>query len=130
MATHVRVIAAIFLVVGVFGLVTAILSTILFGVLATAAGMSGDTDAPIGGALLGLAGAALSLALLTFAVPAILCSWGLFTFRGWARILAIVLAVIAVIQFPLGTLFGVYALFILFQKDTEALFATPGAAGR
>jgi hypothetical protein len=30
--------------------------------------------------------------------------------------------VLALIRFPFGTAFGIYALWVLFKKDTEALF--------
>ena len=39
-------------------------------------------------------------------------------------ITGIVLAAICLIHVPLGTMLGVYALIILFRKDTEVLFAT------
>jgi len=128
MVTHVKVIAAIYLVFGALGLVGALFSSVLFGVLATVAGTSGNPDGPIGGAVLGLTGAALTSILLAFAIPSIVCAWGLWTFRNWARILGIVLAIVGLVHFPLGTIFGVYALFILFQRDTETLFVRPHPA--
>ena len=128
MRTHVRVIAAIYLIGGILGLAGAAFSSLLFGVLATLAGASGNADGPLGGAILGLTGAALSLILAAFAIPSLICAWGLWTLRPWARVLGIVLAILGLLHFPVGTLFGIYALFILFQKDTEALFARPASA--
>ena len=60
--------------------------------------------------------------MLLFAVPCIACGIGLLKRQRWARILGIVLAAVALIEFPIGTAFGIYALVILFSKDTEALF--------
>jgi hypothetical protein len=41
--------------------------------------------------------------------------------RRWARIMGIILAALALPKIPFGTIFGIYALIILFQKDTEVL---------
>ena len=93
--------------------------------LATAAGTSQDDDGRVGAALLGFTGIAVTILALTFAVPSIICGWGLLKRRRWARILAIVLAAISLIEFPVGTVFGVYVLWVLFNKETEALFLYP-----
>ncbi|HUF48695.1 MAG TPA: hypothetical protein VMM93_12840, partial [Vicinamibacterales bacterium] len=73
-------------------------------------------------ALLSLGGVAMTMALVALAIPALLCGWGLLKFGKWARVLAIILGAIALIEFPLGTLFGVYVLVVMFRKDGEALF--------
>lgn len=122
MATHVKILAVLFVVFGVFGVLGAFFSSILFGVLASIVGASAGEGAPLGGALLGLTGIALSVMLFLLALPSIIAGWGLWTLRPWARILAIILGAISLIKFPIGTLFGVYVLVILFRKDTEALF--------
>jgi hypothetical protein len=122
-ATHVKVIAVLFIVVGVLCLVGAFFSPIILGVLATLVGSTDEEGAALGAAVLGFTGLAMSLILVLLALPNLICGWGLLKFRSWARILAIVLAAIALIKFPFGTAFGVYALVILFRKDTEALFA-------
>ena len=124
MRTHVKVIAVLFIVIGACILAAAFFSPIVLGVIATVVGTSHEEGAAAGAAILGLMGLALSAVLLVIGVPYVLCGWGLFKLRGWARILAIVLAALALTSFPLGTAFGVYALVILFRKDTEALFSS------
>jgi hypothetical protein len=125
MATHVKVVAVLFLIGGALLLAGAFFTPIIFGALASIVGASGEEGAPIGAAVLGFTGVAMSAVLVLLAVPNLICGWGLLKFRNWARILGIVLAAIALTKFPIGTAFGVYALVILFRKDTEALFA-PG----
>ncbi len=122
MSTHVTVLGAIFLAMGVLGLVGALFSSVAFGLLAGVVGASGDEGAPFGRAVLGITGLALTIALILFSAPSIVCGWGLLKFRPWARILAIVLAAISLLGFPYGTVFGVYALWVLFSKRTEAVF--------
>jgi hypothetical protein len=125
MATHVKVIAALYLVFGALFVIAALFSSVTFGVFASLAGSSPEEGAPLGMAILGLTGVALALVLIVIGAPSIVCGWGLLKRRPWGRILGIVLAAIAVIHFPLGTVFGVYVLWVLFQKRTEALFDTP-----
>jgi len=120
--THVRIVAVLFIVFGVLGVLFALFSTVLFSTLATIVGASHDEGAPLGVAVLGLTGFALTTILLILSAPSIVCGWGLLKLRKWARILGIILAAISVIRFPLGTVFGAYALWVLFQKETEALF--------
>ena len=48
--------------------------------------------------------------------------YGLLKYKSWARILAIILAILNLILLPIGTLIGIYTLVIMFNKETEALF--------
>ena len=122
MATHVKVVATLFLLVGALLLALAFFTPLLLSTLAGIVGATHEEGAAIGATILGLTGIALSLILLLFAIPYVACGVGLFKFRRWARVLGIILAAIALVKFPLGTAFGIYALIILFRKDTEALF--------
>ena len=122
MATHLKVIAALFLVFGAAFLALAFFAPLLMNVLASVVGATDDEHAAAGAAILGLTGIAISAFMVLFAVPCIACGIGLLKRKRWARLLAIVLAAVALIKFPIGTAFGVYALVILFRKDTELLF--------
>jgi hypothetical protein len=120
--THVKVVAVIFIMFGACGLILAMFSSLLFSVLGGIVGMSGDANAPVGVAVLGLAGIALTIVLLCYSIPGIVCGWALLTRRPWARILGIILAAIGLINYPFGTIFGIYALWVLFNKETEQIF--------
>lgn len=123
MAIHVKIIGVLYLLAGVLMLVGALFSSVLASVLASFIGASGEEGAGLAAALVGLGGVALMVTLVFFAVPCFICGWGLLKFRGWARVLAIILGAIALLKFPVGTLFGVYVLVVMFRKDGEALFA-------
>ena len=125
MTTHIKVLGAAFIVLGVLSAGLAMFSSIAMTALAGYVASSDDSAAPAGAAILGFAGIAVTAALLAYAIPAILCGIGLLRFKRWARILGIVLAVVSLIRIPLGTLFGVYALIVLFNRKTEALFGPP-----
>jgi hypothetical protein len=122
-ATHVKALGAIFLALGIAGVLAGILSSVAFGLLAGIASVA--SDEALGATILGLTGLALTILLLLVSAPAIVCGWGLLKFRSWARILAIVLAAISLVAFPYGTLFGIYALWVLLTKETEVVFEGP-----
>ena len=68
----------------------------------------------------------VSVGALCFFIPGIIAyavtGYGLLNYKGWARILAIILAILNLILFPIGTALGIYTLVIMFNKETEALF--------
>lgn len=72
-----------------------------------------------------LAGGIIALTvIITLIVGALYLSTGigLWKFKSWARILAIILSVLNLFSFPIGTILGICGLVILFMKDTKALF--------
>jgi hypothetical protein len=125
MATHVKVLAGFFAVFAVLLLIGAFFLPLIMGFVGTVVSQSNEPDAETVGAFLGLTGAVLSVVVAILALPFGLCSYGLFTLRPWARIMAIILSAMCLISFPIGTLVGVYGLVVLFQKRTEELFAAP-----
>lgn len=56
------------------------------------------------------------------ALPQIIAGLGLMKRQEWARILAIVLSIIALFRFPLGTALGIFSLFVLTHRETVPLF--------
>ncbi len=127
MATHVKVIAVLFICIAVTLVAAAFFLPLLLGIAASFLGSSGEEGAAVGAAFLGLTGAILSVMFGMFALPFAICGWGLLKLRPWARILGIILGAIALTHIPFGTLLGIYALIVLFQKDTEKLFAASPA---
>jgi hypothetical protein len=126
MLTHVKVLGVLYLVMSGIGLLFALLIFFALGTAASIVGMSASPeDAAIAIPILGVTGTALSVLLLILALPGLATGWGLLTLRPWARILGIVLAVISLINFPIGTAIGVYGLWVLLTKETERLFTAP-----
>ena len=71
-------------------------------------------------------GAVLGGALLVFGVLGLITGIGVLKNRGWGRILAIILAIPALLGFPIGTIFGIYVLIIMLNSGTKALFSGAG----
>lgn len=57
------------------------------------------------------------LALVYFVV-----AYGLWVGQGWARIVAIILAVIGLLNFPIGTIISIVILIYLFKDEVKAYF--------
>jgi hypothetical protein len=65
------------------------------------------------------------IAHLALAVPLIVLGFFLLRFEEWARSAAIMVFALNTLNLPLGTLLGVYGLWVLFQPETEPLFLDP-----
>ena len=122
MATHVKVIAGLCLVSGAFWALWTFAAPMVLAIVATFVASSGDPDAAVGTTVLGLTGVWLAVMFGALALANIVVGIGLWKFKRWARIAGIILGVLSLVNFPFGTAFGIYALIILFRKDTEALF--------
>jgi hypothetical protein len=124
MTTHVKVVAVLYLALSAFGIAAALFLSLALGVATGVVGANADpNEAAIAIPIIGLAGTALVVFLLATSLPGLIAGIGLLKYRPWARILAIVVAVINLIHIPFGTAIGIYALWVLFNKETEQLFA-------
>jgi hypothetical protein len=61
---------------------------------------------------------------LVTAVAGAIAGWGLLERRPWARMLAIVLAVLALFDIPFGTALGIYTLWVLGPSSSEIEYRT------
>ena len=123
MDTHVKVLGVLYLALSALGVLTALLLLLTIGGTAGIVGAaSPPEDAAIAIPIIGLTGMALVALLLCLSLPGLLAGWGLLNFRPWARILGIVLAILNLFTIPFGTLLGIYALWVLLNKQTERLF--------
>jgi hypothetical protein len=125
MDTHVKVLGALQIAFGAFGLLGALLLVFVFGGAAGIVGASGNPDASIAVPIIGLTGIALVVFLLLTSLPSVIVGIGLLRHSPWARIAGIVLSIVSLIMIPFGTMVGVYGLWVLFSKDTERLFMAP-----
>ena len=73
-------------------------------------------------AVLGATGTALGFLFSALSLPGMAAGVGLLARKAWGRILAIVVAVLGLINFPVGTIIGAYALWVLLQNSASAYF--------
>ena len=126
MAQHVRILGALHIALGAFGVFAAIVVLAIFGGLAGflsgGLGHNVDADARMAAPVLGAIGVGVTVFLLILSVPGIIVGVGLIQFRPWARVAAIVLSALDLLHIPFGTIVGIYGLWALMQPQTEALF--------
>ena len=60
----------------------------------------------------------LAVFLGIFGVLHLVLAWGLFERQSWARILGLVLGILALLRFPLGTALGIYTLWVLAPEES------------
>src|ERR1043166_4050968 len=117
MDTHVKILGVIYIIARA---ILVVLGLFLFGVIGGSGLLSGDREAIF---VTGVVGTALAIFFFILSIPSIIAGIGLLKRREWARILTIVLGVLHLFGFPIGTAIGVYTLYVLFNDQTKPLFA-------
>lgn len=119
MKKHVTVVGAIHIGFGLLGLVAAVATFFVFTFLIGVVGESGE-DVPV-----------MLFRILRICIPILIGfnstlglvgGIGLLSFQPWARYVVIVAAALGCLNIPIGTLKGVYSLWVLLQDDTLKLF--------
>jgi hypothetical protein len=124
MRQHVTILGVLYIVLGAMGMIGAFVVLLIFG---GAAGVVGtiaeeEPDAEIAVPIIAAVGLGLFLLITILSIPGIVAGVGLIKFRPWARILGLVLCVLNLLHIPLGTIVGVYGLWVLLSSETEAVF--------
>jgi phage shock protein C len=116
MGEHVRILGILYLALSALGIIAAV---IVFAVLVSSGVISGNYDVILITRIIGIGVAAL---LVLFSLPGIFAGFGLLKQESWARVLALVLGVMNLINIPFGTLLGVYTIWVLTNKEVQELF--------
>jgi hypothetical protein len=86
-----------------------------------------DSGDPIALSILGIVGTVGLLFFALLALPGMLAGFGLLKRYSWARYLALVVGVLGLFNFPLGTAIGIYTFWVLLQDDSSVYFNTAKA---
>lgn len=116
MKQHVTIVATLQIA---FGLVKLLLAAIAFFAIVGGGLISGDPEAM---AITGIVGPIVAFFLVALAIPGIVGGIGLLKGKSWARLLVLVLAVLDLLDFPLGTAVSIYTIWVLLNGETSALF--------
>jgi hypothetical protein len=105
----------------IVGNATLLLVGVFVFLLLTGIGIgSGDRQAT---AILGIVGTTVGLLLIALAIPGLVAGAGLLARKSWARILAIVVGILGLVNVPVGTAIGIYTLWVLMQDAATEYFA-------
>jgi len=121
MEKHVTLVAVINIAFGFLGI---FLGFFIFVILIGAGVLSHDPEALKITTIVGIAVASF---LILTSIPEIIGGFGLLKRRPWARVLVLIIAVLDLMFIPIGTLIGIYELWVLLQEDTAKLFETSKA---
>ena len=113
---HVNIAGILQIVFGSFLVLGALVIALAFGFV------DQFVDDPTAIKVLGIVGTPLVTLLLLFGGGMIAGGIGLFYCKPWARILTLVLAAMGLLNIPIGTLKGVYIIWVLVQSETMSLF--------
>ena len=72
--------------------------------------------------ILGIIGFSVGSFLIVMGLPGLAAGYGLLKRKPWARMLTLVLGILNLINFPLGTIMGVYTLWVLLDDRAIAYF--------
>lgn len=115
MDIHTRIVAWLHIAFGLIGAFFMLIATLSMG------GVVALADAPdVPGFLLGL-GLSTFVVLLILALAQAASGWALLTGKGWARVAVIVFGVLSLFQIPLGTVLGLYTLWVLVIRRPQLL---------
>lgn len=107
--------SALFLIIGGF----------VFMTLTGIGAVSGDPQAV---AVLGIVGTFVGALLVLLGLPGLLAGYALLNRKVWGRYLAIVLGILNLVNFPVGTIIGAYTLYVLLQDGATEFFSAPPEA--
>jgi hypothetical protein len=103
-------------VLGWLHVVNGALVLLVAAVIGTVLGVAGAASAA---AALGIVGFAIAIVIGAIGLPSLICGWGLLNYRPWARTLGIVLSVLNLPSFPMGTVLGGYGLWVLLNDESK-----------
>jgi len=116
MREHVRILGFLYIGLSALGIIAAV---IVFILLNGTGYITGDKELIM---ILHITGIVVAAILVFFSLPGIFAGLGLLKFESWARILALILGVLQLINIPFGTILGVYTIWVLSRPETVELF--------
>jgi len=119
MKKHVTVVAAIQIGFSILGLMVAV---VIFFVMNFARGQVGNDDTAQ--MVLGFLSVSLPILFGFLSTLGLVGGIGLLAYKPWARYVVIVVNALGCLNIPIGTLKGVYSLWVLLQDETVKLFET------
>ncbi len=122
MKKHVELLAILLITYSTLSFVAMIVASALLSGFGALAVITENSGGPFAHAIIGAITAIFLWIAFVICIPGIIAGVGLLKFRNWARILAIIVAVLNVLRIPFGTALSIYAFWVLMQEETIQLF--------
>ena len=117
MEKHITLVAALQIGYGILGM---LIACVVFIAVVGGGLISGDITAI---SVLTIVGVSVASFILLMSIPGIIGGIGLLKHREWARLLVMIMSVLNLIGFPIGTAIGIYSLWALIQDETVQIFS-------
>jgi hypothetical protein len=117
MKKHVTLVAALHIGFSTIGILGAMVLFFVFSFVG-----SFVVNDELGTAILKFIGTSLPTIIILASLIGLIGGIGLLSYAKWARILVLVIAAIGCLNFPMGTLKGVYSIWVLMQDESIKLF--------
>lgn len=116
MEKHINVVAALHIGFSILGIIIALLVTTILNLIGD---FSDDKQAEM---VLSIVANGIAVFFTVLAIPGIIGGIGLMKRKEWARILVMIISVLDLFNFPLGTAIGAYSIWALVQPEVVAKF--------
>jgi hypothetical protein len=116
MKKHITVAAILQIVFGSLNIIGALVVAFAFGFV------DQFVDDPTTMKILGIVGVPLITLLALSGVATVAGAIAMLSCKGWGKVLTLVMAGLGLLNIPIGTLKGVYIIWVLVQPETTALF--------
>lgn len=114
MKTHIQLVAVLHIALGAMSLLIAIAIFLFLGMAGGIVISQGEHQV---GGIVAIVGVALGGFLAVLALPGLIGGWGLYTERPWGRPMILVLSILHILNFPVGTALSVFSLWALLKES-------------
>jgi hypothetical protein len=116
MEKHINVVAALQIGFSILGI---IIGGVLFALFFFLGDLVEDAQAEV---VFSIIAKVIMVVILILSIPGIIAGIGLLKRKEWARILTLILSVLDLVNFPLGTAVGAYSIWALVQPEVVEQF--------
>ncbi len=116
MEKHINIVAALHIGFSILGL---IIGGVIFTILFFIGDFVGEAEAEV---VIKIIAEIVMAVIIILSIPGIIAGIGLLKRKEWARILTLIISVLGLINFPIGTAVGAYSIWALVQPEVIEQF--------
>jgi hypothetical protein len=121
MESHIRFITVLYFVIGILGIISGLIILNSFS-----DSSDSNTISLVGIFYTNNITSLHGILLLFYSIPALIAAFAVKKRKNWGRIFSMVWAVVNIPSFLVGTIVGIYSLWVFLKEDTKKLFIQKG----